>query len=641
MKYGFVRVAAVTPSVRVADVEYNSERIAEKIGECAQKGVQIAVFPELSLSGYTCSDLFLQSVLLDACRRELQKLIMKTAACKTLCFVGLPLESDNKLYNVAAVFCAGKLLAFVPKKNIPNYGEFYEGRHFSSLCDGEERAVFWQGQKVPLSNRILFRAAEYPALTIGCELCEDLWTATPPSSALVQAGATVIVNLSASNEIVGKKEYRSLLVRSQSGRGICGYVYADCGISESTTDTVFSGHNLIAENGSLLAESALFAGENVLISEIDVEKLSNERRKVNTFSVRAEGYEILPFSVGDWTGELNRKFSSTPFIPQDESELADRSELIVAMQANALAKRLRHTGAKCAVVGISGGLDSTLALLVTARAFDLIGLDRQKIIAITMPGFGTTGRTHDNALLLIREIGATEREISVTKSVLQHFEDIGHDRTNYDVTYENAQARMRTLILMDVANKEGGLVVGTGDLSEGALGWCTYNGDHMSMYAVNSSVPKTLVKYLVSAVGKLHGGVLQTVLEDILATEISPELLPPDAQGNISQKTEDLVGPYELHDFYLYYAIRWGYSPKKICYLAQCAFDGKYSRETLVFWLKKFYSRFFSQQFKRSCMPDGVKVGSVSLSPRGDWRMPSDAQAALWLKEVESCLDED
>lgn len=635
MKYGFVRVAAVTPSMRVADVEYNTEKIAEKIEECAKKGVQIAVFPELSLSGYTCADLFLQPVLLTACRRALQDLIEKTAEYRMLCFVGLPIEADGKLFNAAAVFCAGRLLAFVPKKNIPDYGEFFEGRYFSALQEGESKQIAWKDGFVPFGNRILFQSTELPELTVGCELCEDLWTVNPPSSALATAGATLIVNLSASDETIGKKEYRSLLVRAQSGRGICGYVYASCGKDESTTDVLFAGHSLIAEGGSLLAESELFLSENILISEIDVQKLSFERRKVNTFSVRNEGYTTLSFSVSDWTGALTRTFSQMPFVPSDGAELAQRSELIVSMQANALAKRLRHTRAKCAVVGISGGLDSTLALLVCARAFDLIGLNRKGIVAITMPGFGTTGRTHTNALKLIEEIGATAREISVVKSVLQHFEDIGHDREKYDVTYENAQARMRTMILMDVANKEGGLVVGTGDLSEAALGWCTYNGDHMSMYSVNASVPKTLVKYLVASIGQKAGGELQIVLDDILATEISPELLPPDAQGNISQKTEDLVGPYELHDFYLYYALRWGYSPKKICYLAQRAFAGRYDRETIRFWLKKFYSRFFSQQFKRSCMPDGVKVGSVGLSPRGDWRMPSDGTAALWLREID------
>lgn len=634
MNYGFVRVAAVTPKMRVADVEYNADRIIEKIKECAERGVQAVAFPELALSGYTCGDLFLQPLLLSACLKELTRIVQETKNLNTLCFVGTPLVVYGKLYNVAAAFCAGKLLAFVPKKNLPNYAEFYEQRHFSVLSEEvDDCFVEVNGEKVPFGNNIVLQAENFASFTVGCELCEDLWVATPPSVDLTQAGATIVFNLSASNEVIGKKEYRTSLVKMQSGRCICGYVYASCGVSESTTDTVFSGHNLIAENGSLLAESKLFEEENIIIAEIDVEKLDFERRKMNTFKQK-NAARILSFTAARHDENIFRKFSRAPFVPSSETELKERADLILAMQANGLAKRLKHTGAKCAVIGISGGLDSTLALLVTARAFDIVGKERKDIIAVTMPGFGTTGKTHVNALKLISCVGATAREVNISKSVLQHFKDIGHDKETLDVTYENAQARTRTLILMDVANKESGVVIGTGDLSELALGWCTYNGDHMSMYAVNSSVPKTLVKYLVDAVGKENGGKLQKILTDILNTEISPELLPPDKEGNITQKTEDLVGPYELHDFYLYYVIRWGFTPKKVLCLAELSFKEKYERCVLLKWLRIFYKRFFAQQFKRSCMPDGLKIGSVTLSPRADWRMPSDAQVTLWLKEL-------
>lgn len=637
--YGFVRVAAVTPKMRVADVAYNAAQIEEKMAECARKGVQVAVFPELALSGYTCADLFLQPLLLSACLKALQEIALAGKESGMLAFIGLPLVVDGKLYNVAAAVCGGKILAFVPKKNLPNYAEFYEQRHFTALPDEEEcgetmRRVRVGEEEVPFASGIVFCAENIPDLTVGCEICEDLWCAAPPSSRLARQGANIIVNLSASNEVIGKKEYRTMLVRSQSGRCVCGYVYASCGVGESTTDTVFSGHCLIAENGSLLAESKLFQEANIVISEIDVSKLATERRKTTTFSAepceRKIGFFVRPCPL-----PLVRRFSRTPFVPSDGAELKERAELILSMQANALAKRLRHTGAKCAVIGISGGLDSTLALLVAARAFDIVEKPRKDIVAITMPGFGTTGRTHQNALRLIACVGASAREVDIAKSVLCHFEDIGQDKNKTDVTYENAQARMRTLVLMDTANKEGGLVIGTGDLSELALGWCTYNGDHMSMYAVNSSVPKTLVKYLVAAVGEEEGGDLKAVLTDILNTEISPELLPPDKAGNIAQKTEDLIGPYELHDFFLYYAVRWGFEPKKVFYLAGESFAGAYDGATILKWLKNFYRRFFAQQFKRSCMPDGVKIGSVTLSPRADWRMPSDAQAALWLRELD------
>lgn len=635
MNYGFVRVAAVTPRMKVADVDYNVTQIIEKIKECDKKGVQVAVFPELALSGYTCADLFLQPLLLSACLDGLKRIIGECKNISTLCFVGMPLAYKGKLYNVAAVFSKGRLLAFVPKRHLPNYAEFYEQRHFSVLDEvEEENYVLFDGEYYPISDRILFRCDNFTDLVVGCELCEDLWVPQSPSVKSAQAGATIVVNLSASNEVIGKKEYRTTLVKAQSGKCLCGYVYASCGVGESTTDTVFSGHNLIAENGSILAESKLFEPENITVSEIDVEKISAERRKTSTFT-SVKGFKEIGFSAKEYKGELVRTFSRTPFVPAGDAELKERAGLILSMQAHALAKRLKHTNAKTAVIGISGGLDSTLALLVTARAFDIAGKDRKEIIGITMPGFGTTRKTYRNALKMLSCVGATAREVNISQSVLQHFKDIGHDPEKTDVTYENAQARMRTLILMDTANKEGGLVIGTGDLSEFALGWCTYNGDHMSMYAVNSSVPKTLVKYLVAAVGNEEGGELKEVLDSVLNTEISPELLPPDKNGKISQKTEDLIGPYELHDFYLYYAIRWGYQPKKVLYIARQTFAGKYEDETLIKWLKNFYRRFFGQQFKRSCIPDGVKIGSVTLSPRADWRMPSDAQANLWLKEME------
>ncbi|MBP5242437.1 MAG: NAD(+) synthase, partial [Clostridia bacterium] len=623
----------------VADVEYNVGLIIDNVKKCIKKGVHIAVFPELCVSGYSCGDLFLQSALLDACVAGVDKIAKATKKKNILAFVGLPFRAKGKLYNVAAALYDGQVVALIPKKHLPNYGEFYEQRHFSVL-DGHDGDDYVLGDSLArFGNDIVFYVGKEGGehFSVGCEICEDLWSVNPPSSDFAwRGGVSLILNLSASNEVVGKSEYRRMLVRSQSGRCVAGYVFASCGIGESTTDTVFSGHNLIAENGALLAESKLFEEENITLADIDMEKLSYERRKMTTFPASTETFEefLIPLDLGI-KGNLTRKFSPTPFVPSDKSELKERSELILSMQAHGLAKRLRHTGAKKAVSGISGGLDSTLALLVAAKAFDILKKDRKDIIAITMPGFGTTKKTKNNATELVETIGATLREVNISESVLQHFKDIGHDKEVLDVTYENAQARTRTLILMDVANKEGGLVIGPGDLSELALGWCTYNGDHMSMYAVNAGVPKRLVKYLVAAVGKQEGGKLEQVLNAVLNTEISPELLPPDKAGEITQKTEDLIGPYELHDFYLYYAVRWGFAPKKVFFLAKQTFEGKYEEVTLVKWLKNFYRRFFSQQFKRSCMPDGVKIGSVTLSPRADWRMPSDALATLWLKEVE------
>lgn len=544
----------------------------------------------------------------------------------------------GKLYNCAAALCNGRVLGIVPKTHIPNYSEFYERRYFSPAPNGNIPDYrLWEEECTTFGPKQIFADEKNPEVKVACEICEDLWVGMPPSVYAASAGATIIVNLSASDETIGKADYRRMLVKSQSGRNVCAYIYADAGTGESTTDMVFAGHNLIAENASVLSESLPFS-KGRATAEIDASFLAAERRKLTTFTGTETPSDFIVTKAGFCgDGELTlRKVSKTPFVPQENIQLGERAELILSIQAQGLARRLSHTGAKTAVIGISGGLDSSLALLVSARAFEILGRDKKNIVAVTMPGFGTTGKTFDNSLKLIECTGASGRTINISESVLKHFEDIGHDRKALDVTYENAQARMRTMILMDIANKTGGLVVGTGDLSELALGWCTYNGDHMSMYAVNSSVPKTLVKHLVRYEGMRKGGELQKVLEAILATEISPELLPPDKEGKIAQKTEDIIGPYELHDFYLYHAIRLGETPKKVYYLAKYAFGKAYDEKTLLKWLKNFYRRFFSQQFKRSCIPDGVKIGSVTLSPRGDWRMPSDASAELWLEELET-----
>ena len=635
MHYGFIKACAATPKIRVADVQFNTENIISAIKECEKEGVQLLVFPELCVCGYTCGDLFNQSVLLDGVEKSLEKICKATAKSEMLIFVGAPVRNAGRLYNCAIAIYGGNILGVVPKTFLPNYGEFYERRHFTP-AERENGKVTLCGNEVPFGTKLIFKAQNMPQFTVACELCEDLWSPDSPSIYHAKAGANIIVNLSCSDETVGKADYRRDLVKMQSGKLVSGYVYADAGDGESTTDMVFAGHNLIAENGKILDESKLFKN-GLLCAEIDVEMLENERRRMATGFFAASdcsGYEIITFKTSLKEGELSRTFPKLPFVPSDSSKLAERTELILSIQAKGLEKRLEHTSAKTAVIGISGGLDSALALLVTYRAFKAIGKPVSDIIAITMPGFGTTGKTKGNSLKLIDALGATGRTISVTDSVLQHFKDIGHDKSSLDVTYENAQARMRTLILMDIANKTGGLVIGTGDLSELALGWATYNGDHMSMYAVNSSVPKTLVKHLVNYEAERLGGECEKVLKDILNTEISPELLPPDKSGKISQKTEDLVGPYELHDFFLYYSVRWGFSPSKVRYLARLTFGDKYDAETLDKWLKNFYRRFFSQQFKRSCVPDGVKVGSVTLSPRGDWRMPSDAVSKLWLDDI-------
>ena len=638
MKYGFLRAAAVSPALKVADPAYNAARIAEAITAHAQKGTELLVFPELSLSGYTCGDLFLQKQLTDGCVAGLLAVAAATEGKKMLVFVGLPVVSGGKLYNCAAAVSGGKVLGIVPKTHLPNYAEFYEQRHFAPAPKGHRLLKLAENVTVDFSTDILFCDAAHPEVCVACEICEDLWVSDAPSARHAAAGATVIVNLSASNETIGKREYRKTLVSAQSGRCACAYVYADAGMGESSSDLIFAGNHLIYENGALLGEAEPFSGGEVC-ADLDAEYLLNERRRMNTVRSLADGegdgYLRESVDIMSDAEPTLCALSSAPFVPAEEGERGERAQLILGMQAQALARRLAHTNAKTAVIGISGGLDSTLALLAAVRAFDLLKKDRKNIFAYTMPGFGTTGKTKGNSLALMEAMGVTARTVPISAAVLKHFEDIGHDPKVLNAAYENAQARYRTMILMDVANETGGLVVGTGDLSELALGWCTYNGDHMSMYAVNCGVPKTLVKHLVRAEAKRLGGKTERILEDILATEISPELLPPDAAGNIAQKTEDIVGPYELHDFFLFRFLRRGDRPAKTLYLAERAFAGRYGRAELKKWLINFYRRFFSQQFKRNCVPDGVKVGSVSLSPRGDWRMPSDASAALWLDEAE------
>lgn len=635
MKQGFVKVAAVTPDIRVADVWYNTEKICEAIDEAALERAKIVVFPELCITGYTCGDLFLQDVLLSSTRKALKKIAKHTRDKDMLVFIGLPLEVEGKLYNVAAALNRGNILGLTTKTFLPNYGEFYEMRQFTP---GPEmsREILFDGNIVPFGPQILFQAVTMENLVVSAEICEDVWSPIPPSIKAALEGATVIVNCSASDENAGKDSYRRTLISGQSARLIAGYVYANAGEGESTTDVVFGGHNIIAENGNILKETKRYRN-GIVYSEIDIERIVGERRRNTTFRMAEKPVlKRVPFYIEEEETELTRTFAKSPFIPANEKLREKRFEEVLTIQAMGLKKRLAHTHAKTAVVGISGGLDSTLALLVTAKAFDLLKKDRKEIYAVTMPCFGTTDRTYQNACEMSKKLGATLLEVPIADAVSVHFRDIGHDPENHNVTYENAQARERTQVLMDIANGNNGMVIGTGDMSELALGWATYNGDHMSMYGVNASVPKTLVRHLVRfAADAAEDKELQAILYDVLDTPVSPELLPPK-DGNIAQKTEDLVGPYELHDFYLYYFLRFGYEPSKIFKLAERAFEDEYDPVTILKWLETFCRRFFSQQFKRSCLPDGPKVGSVALSPRGDWRMPSDACVAAWLKDLEN-----
>ena len=636
MKDGFLKAAALSPALRVADCAYNAGQIVSALQECAGRGIKLAVFPELALTGYTCGDLFFQQALQQAALQGLARVLQASEGLDLIALVGLPVAVNGKLYNCAAVVCGGRLLGLVPKTCLPNYGEFYEKRHFAP-GDKKVRTVTVCGQQVPFGTQLLFQCRQMPAFVLGVELCEDLWSALPPSTFHALAGATVLANLSASDETVCKAEYRRALVANQSARLLCCYLYASAGHGESTQDMVFAGHDLVAENGVLLAETEPFKGGDA-VSELDCARMLAERARNTSFVPNDEGYQVVGFDLAITETVLTRWVDPAPFVPGDARRRAERCELILRMQADGLAKRIEHTHAKTAVIGISGGLDSCLALLVAARAMRQLGRPAADVLAVTMPCFGTTRRTRSNAEILCQELGVSFREVNITATVRSHFADIGHDGQTPDVTFENSQARVRTLELMDIANLNGGFVVGTGDLSELALGWATYNGDHMSMYGVNAGVPKTLVRHLVRyEADTAPTDALRRVLLDILDTPVSPELLPA-RDGEIAQRTEELVGPYELHDFYLYYVLRFGFGPRKIFRLAKAAFAGRpeYTDQVLYKWLRSFYWRFFAQQFKRSCLPDGPKVGSVTLSPRGDWRMPSDASAAAWLAELET-----
>lgn len=632
MKDGFIKVAAATPKIKVADPAYNTEEILKIIDETEKNGASILVFSELTISGYTCGDLFLQQPLLTECKNQLLRIVKATENKSMLVVVGCPIVIKQKLYNCAVVISDGSILGIVPKTHLPNYSEFYELRHFT-FGEGLEEDL-WFGEEfgyVNVAVNQLFKCKEIPELVVACEICEDLWVPLPPSTYHAMAGATVICNPSASVETTTKESYRRSLVSNQSARLLAAYIYADAGEGESTQDVVYSGHHLICENGSVLAEAKRFTNE-IIYADIDVQKLAAERRKMTSFpGGQTDDYFEQEFSLEVKENKITRTFPKAPFVPDNQDERDKRCDEILSLQSMGLKKRLEHTNCKHAVVGISGGLDSTLAVLVTARAFDLLDIPRENLICVTMPCFGTTDRTYQNAVSLIKELGATLKEVRIEKAVRQHFADIGHDENNHDVTYENSQARERTQILMDMANQYNGMVIGTGDMSELALGWATYNGDHMSMYAVNCSVPKTLVRYLVLYYAETTDNKkLSEVLMDVLDTPVSPELLPP-VDGVISQKTEDLVGPYELHDFFLYYMLRFGFPKSKLYRMAKLTFDGVYDDETIKKWLDKFYWRFFSQQFKRSCLPDGPKVGSVAVSPRGDLRMPSDASPTAWI----------
>ncbi|MQN01757.1 MAG: NAD(+) synthase [Lachnospiraceae bacterium] len=644
MSNGYIRVAAITPETVVADTKANASSIIKWSRKAADEGAQIIVFPELSITGYTCGELFFQDTLISGALDALRTIADQTKNIDALIFVGIPLFYNGYLRNAACALNRGEVLGFVPKMNLPNYSEFYEARYFG---EGPEEAETISlpgiGDEIPIGSKLIFSCKDIPGLDVAAEICEDLWVPDSPSTEAAMSNATVIVNLSASDELTGKAAYRRQLVAMQSAKDYVSYIYSNAGIGESTQDVVYGGGGIIAENGRIIAETKPFTGQETM-AEIDISESVKRRSQMTTFNTEYDVYTKVTFDLDPKEITLSRRVDPHPFVPSDREHLRERCEEILNIQAYGLRKRLDHTHSKCAVIGISGGLDSTLALLVTCRAFDVLGLDRKGIIGVTMPGFGTTDRTYDNAVTLIRTLGVTFRDINISKAVRIHFEDIGQDESRHDVTYENSQARERTQILMDIANKEGGLVIGTGDLSELALGWATYNGDHMSMYAVNCSVPKTLVRHLVRFYADFYGKddtELRRVLLDVLDTPVSPELLPPEKNGTIAQKTEDLVGPYELHDFVLYYVLRYGFTPKKIFELEKNAFksgseEEVYDCDTIKKWLKTFYRRFFSQQFKRSAIPDGPKVGTVALSPRGDLRMPSDASARIWLDEAES-----
>jgi len=639
MNDGFIRVGAAVPLLKVADCVYNVEQIESLMHQAVDAGVQVVCFPEMGITGYTCGDLFHQKILIEQAEIALTGLMERTQNLPILTLVGMPVRVENRLMNTAVAFQNGQILAVIPKTWLPNYGEFYEKRWFSSAQEVKATQVCLCGQDVPFGTNILLQNGE---ACIGIEICEDLWMPVPTSSYHALHGANLLFNLSASNELVAKNEYRKQLITQQSTRCISAYIYASCGFGESTTDVVFAGNAEIVENGTLLAEAERFVLENQLIvSDVDVERLNDDRIRHTGFTANflpevGNPYRIIPFALSELPFEkVNRTFDQHPFVPSGKL-LEERCQELFSIQVQGLAKRLVHTGIKCAVIGISGGLDSTLALLVTVKTFDKLGIPRNQIEGVTMPGFGTTGRTYKNAVNLIKSLGVSYREISICTAVDQHFMDIGHDPFKHDITYENSQARERTQILMDLSNELNGMVIGTGDLSELALGWATYNGDHMSMYGVNNGIPKTLVRFMVQWVADNQmEEATATILNDVIDTPVSPELLPAAKDGSIVQKTEDLVGPYELHDFFLYYALRFGFQPRKILWMASRAFDGVYSEAVILNWLKTFYKRFFAQQFKRSCLPDGPKVGSVSLSPRGDWRMPSDAVVRLWINDLE------
>ena len=634
MRDGFITVACGTPKLRLADCDYNAEQTFTLMRKAEKAGAKVLVLPELGLTGYTCGDLFYQDALLRGAEQALATVLEATRNLEVVTAVGLPLRVNNKLYNCAAIIQKGTVLGVVPKTHLPNYSEFYEKRQFTA-APGENGTVTLFGKSVPFGNKLVFRCSTMPDLALGFEICEDMWAPCSPAVDLAAAGATVVGNLSASNDIIGKDSYRRQLVTMQSAKLMCGYIYTSCGEGESSSDVVFGAHQMIAENGTLLAERRFDGG--LLLSEVDVQKLCYERRRTQMFDQAPAVWEV-PFALTVSPTKLTRYVAPQPFVPEGKEDRDARCREILLIASLGLKQRLEHTGAKTAVVGLSGGLDSTLAVLITGLAMKMLDRPMTDIVAVTMPCFGTTDRTRNNAVILAEQMGATLRTVDISNSVRSHFKDIGHDMEDHSVTFENGQARERTQVLMDIANQSGGIVIGTGDLSELALGWCTYNGDHMSMYAVNCSIPKTLVRHLVGYLARDNAKkdeALHDVLEDILDTPVSPELLPA-VQGQISQKTEDLVGPYELHDFFLYYMLRWGFSPRKVYRLAVYALGGKYSREVILKWLKTFYRRFFSQQFKRNCVPDGPKVGSVALSPRGDWRMPSDAKMNLWQAELET-----